>query len=66
MRVFEYVVTWEKGDEDSADYQFKLIRDRATILAKDDKSAIMRITRSIPDSEIDGDIDGLKIHLRPF
>lgn len=64
MNVFQYVVFY-LPHEDETDDKARIIVDPATILAKDERQAMMLAARAVPEYFIDK-LDQVEIAVRPF
>jgi hypothetical protein len=66
MKLFQYAIIHDprKGDKKCKD-PATLVKDISSILAEDEKSALIKISREIPESFLDklGEVD---ITIRPF
>ncbi len=64
MKVFQYVVFYLPAEEDSVNKP-TIVVEPQTLLASDEKSAMLRAARSIPSEYMDR-LDDLEIAIRPF
>jgi hypothetical protein len=67
LKPFEYLcLLHPKQDKDgNDDGDTKIIVEKKSVLAKDDKTVAMMATRSI-DSQYDNDLDRVEIIVKPF
>lgn len=68
MKLFEYAIIYvptSKNKDKEPDKKAKIVKERTTILAKDEKSAGMVATRAIP-TEYDDCLDDIQVVVRAF
>lgn len=66
MKLFQYVIFWTPTEAQVKEgRKAEILKELATVIAKDEQSANILAARAIPDDRI-GDIDQITVALRPF
>lgn len=66
MNLYQYAVLWHPTEKQEEDGKSSVIAvDVTTILARDEKSAVLQAARAVPEEFVE-DVDQLEVVVRPF